>query len=101
MFSSSDAVFIASWNNISAQINCYFSVFLFIFGIVGNIFNILVLSQRFLRSNPCAWLFLISSIFNLISILSGLTTRIISNWTLDITDTIGWLCKFRVFTILK
>ena len=94
-----DAALIQSWHNISSQINCYFSIFLFIFGIVGNILNILVLSQRALRSNPCAWLFLISSFVNLVTIFSGLTTRIISNWTIDITDTVRWLCKLRVFTL--
>jgi hypothetical protein len=89
----------ASLDNIFAQIQCYFSIFLFIFGTVGNILNILVLSQRSLRSNPCAWLFLISSIANFIAILSGLTTRVISNWTVDITDLVGWLCKLRVFIL--
>jgi len=84
---------------MSTKINCYFSIFLFLFGIVGNILNILVLSQQSLRSNPCAWLFLISSVANFIGILSGLTTRVISNWTIDVTDTIGWLCKLRVFTL--
>ncbi len=84
---------------MSVQINRYFSIFLFIFGTVGNILNILVLSKRSLRSNPCAWLFLISSFANLIALLSGLTTRVISNWTVDITDTIGWLCKLRIFTL--
>jgi hypothetical protein len=89
-----------SWINISSKINSYFSIVLFIFGIVGNVLNVLVLSQRSLRSNPCAWLFLMSSIFNLISILSGLTTRIIADWTYDITDTVGWLCKLRVFVLV-
>ncbi|CAF4273745.1 unnamed protein product, partial [Rotaria sordida] len=73
-----DAILIASWNNMLAHVNYYFSIFLFIFGVIGNILNILVLSQRSLRSNPCAWLFLISSLANFIVLLSGLTTRIIS-----------------------
>ncbi|CAF0965882.1 unnamed protein product [Adineta ricciae] len=84
---------------VSSQINYYFSIFLFIFGMVGNVLNIFVLSQRSLRSNPCAWLFLISSIANLIVILSGLTTRIVSYWTVDIIDTTGWICKTRVYVL--
>lgn len=84
---------------MTIDINCYFSIFLFLFGTVGNILNILVLSQRSLRSNPCAWLFAISSLANFIALLSGLTTRMISFWTTDITDTVGWLCKLRVFTL--
>lgn len=97
--STLDANLTTSWYHMSVQINCYFSIFLFIFGIVGNILNILVLSQRSLRSNPCAWLFLISSFANFIALLSGLTTRVLANWTPDMTDTVGWLCKLRVFTL--
>ncbi|CAF2182873.1 unnamed protein product [Rotaria magnacalcarata] len=96
---TSDAILIASWSRISTNINCYFSIFLFVFGVIGNILNILVLSQRSLRSNPCSWLFLISSLANFIALLSGLTTRIISNWTIDLTDTVAWLCKLRIFTL--
>ena len=89
------------WISTSAKINNYFALFLFIFGLIGNLLNTIVLSQRSLRSNPCAWLFLVSSIFNLVSILSGLTTRILSNWFIDITDHIHWLCKLRVFILLS
>ncbi|CAF2408571.1 unnamed protein product [Rotaria sp. Silwood2] len=96
---TTDAIIIASWSNMSTHINLYFSIFLFIFGVIGNILNILVLSQRSLRSNPCAWLFLISSLANFIALLSGLTTRIISNWTDDVTDIVPWLCKLRVFVL--
>ena len=81
------------------NINCYFSILIFVFGTVGNILNILVLSQRSLRSNPCAWLFAISSLANFIALLSGLTTRMVSYWTIDLTDTVSWLCKLRVFTL--
>ncbi|CAF0831519.1 unnamed protein product [Adineta steineri] len=96
---TSDTELIVSWHEMSLQINCYFSIFLFVFGIIGNILNIFVLLQKSLRLNPCAWLFLISSFANIIVILSGLSTRIISNWTIDLTDTIGWLCRFRVFIL--
>ena len=89
------------WTTTSSTINSYFSIFLFIFGIVGNVLNTLVLSQRSLRSNSCVWLFLISSIFNLISILSGLTSRVLAGWFIDLTDQIGWLCKLRVFILLS
>jgi hypothetical protein len=100
MLSSNTTAIISLWNNTSLKINRYFSIFLFIFGIIGNILNIFVLSQRPFRSNSCAWLFRTSSIFNLISILSGLTTRLLSCWILDITDRIKFLCQLRVFTLL-
>ncbi|UJR14245.1 hypothetical protein I4U23_001236 [Adineta vaga] len=87
-------------NDTILKINCYFSIFLLVFGVIGNLLNTFVLSQRSLRSNTCAWLFFISSIFNLISILSGLPTRVLSTWTIVLTDRIEWLCKIRVFLVL-
>jgi hypothetical protein len=86
-------------NDTSVQINRYFTLCVFCFGVVGNVLNILVLSQRSLRSNPCAWLFLISSFANLISIVSGLTTRTKSGWDLDLTDRFDSLCKIRTFAV--
>jgi hypothetical protein len=96
---SSNADLIVAWNNISSAINRYFSIFIFLFGTIGNILNILVLSQRPIRINPCSLFFLISSIANLIAILSGLTTRMLSGWALDLTNTVDWLCKFRAFIL--
>lgn len=90
-----------SLTEMSLCLSNYFAVFLFTFGLIGNILNSLVLSQRSLRSNSCAWLFLISSVFNLISIISGLSSRVLSNWIVDLTDRSDWLCKSRVFILLN
>ncbi|CAF3731385.1 unnamed protein product [Rotaria sp. Silwood1] len=84
-------------NNVSIQFNRYFSIFIFLFGTIGNILNCFVLSQPTLRVNPCIFLFLMSSIANMISILFGLTTRILAGWNMDITDTNIFFCKFRAF----
>ncbi|CAF0828662.1 unnamed protein product [Adineta ricciae] len=89
--------YIERLNSISIQINRYFAVLIFVFGSVGNILNCLVLSQQSLRSNPCAVLFLVSSFIDLISILVGLTPRILAGWNLDPTATIDWMCKLRTF----
>ncbi|CAF0788660.1 unnamed protein product [Adineta steineri] len=94
---SSDEYLLMQLNDISIEINRYLSIFIFLFGVIGNILNILVLSQRTLRSNSCAWLFLISSISNLIAILSEITTRMLSSWTIDPTDALDWLCKLHGF----
>ncbi|CAF3405488.1 unnamed protein product [Rotaria socialis] len=77
------------------------AVLIFIFGVVGNILNILVLSQRAYRSNPCAWLFLVLSIVNLASLISGLITIMIDGWTTNPTDYMGWLCKLRAFLVFS
>ncbi|CAF0931024.1 unnamed protein product [Adineta steineri] len=85
---------------ISTQVNRYFSTFIFLFGTIGNLLNCLVLSRPSLRSNPCAFYFLISSIANIISITCGLPSRILSGWNMDVTDTNVFLCKIRAFIML-
>ncbi|CAF3162478.1 unnamed protein product [Rotaria socialis] len=97
MFSTTDTKSVDLLNSISIQFNRYFSIFIFLFGMTGNILNCFVLSQPTLRVNPCAYLFLASSIANVISISFGLTTRILSGWNTDFTDTHSLICKIRVF----
>ncbi|CAF3701685.1 unnamed protein product, partial [Rotaria sordida] len=86
MFNISNRDFIETLEYISKQFNRYFSIFIFLFGTIGNILNCFVLSQSTLRLNPCAYLFLISSIANMISIIFGLTTRILAGWNMGLTD---------------
>lgn len=88
---------ILTLNNAAAQINRYFSLFIFFFGILGNVINVLVLGQSIFRADTCALFFLVSSIANTISILAGLTNRMLSGWTVDLTNTITWICIFRSF----
>jgi hypothetical protein len=97
MSSSTDANLIALLNNVSTQLNRYFGIFIFLFGVVGNITNTLVLAQKPLRSNACAWLLLVASIAYFISILSGITSRVLSTWNADISSTDQVLCKTRIF----
>ena len=88
-----------SLNHASAQLNRYFSIFIFVFGVLGNIINCLVLSRRTLRRNSCAFLFLVSSVASLVSILAGLTTRMLAGWAADLTSTIDVLCQLRAFAL--
>ncbi|CAF1032207.1 unnamed protein product [Adineta steineri] len=99
MSSPAEVDFITSINNVSAQINRYLSIFIFLFGTVGNILNILVLSQRSFCLNSCATLFLSSSIANFIAIITGLTSRMLSGWAADLTNTNRTLCKLRAFVL--
>jgi hypothetical protein len=101
MSSTNDTNLIDLLDCISEQLNRYIAIVIFIFGTVGNILNCLVLSQRTLRTNPCALLFLVSSFVDLISILFGLTTRILAGWNLDPTTTINWICKIFTFIVFS
>jgi hypothetical protein len=96
---SSDMELVEILTNVSIQFNRYFSIIILLFGTIGNILNCLVLYQPSLRSNPCVFLFLISSIANIVSIISGLTTRLLAGWNLDFTVTHSSLCKFRVYVM--
>jgi hypothetical protein len=98
---TTDAELIAYLNYVSAQINRTFPVIIFFVGTIGNILNILTLSQKRLREIPCVFLFLASSIFSLISIDFGLITRVLSGFAEDPTYTIGWLCKLRTFIVFS
>ncbi|CAF3864881.1 unnamed protein product, partial [Rotaria sp. Silwood1] len=101
MSSTSDANLIVALNNAAIQLNRYFGIFILLFGMVGNVLNTCVLSQGALRLNPCAWLFLVSSIANGIGILAGVTTRPLSTWSADLTNTNQFLCKFRAFLLFN
>ncbi|CAF0852820.1 unnamed protein product [Adineta steineri] len=85
-------------NNISSQLNHYMTLIIFLFGSIGNLLNIIVLSQPTLRMNPCVLYFLISSISSLGILLVGLPSRLIAIWTsTDPSSTSSWFCKFRIF----
>jgi hypothetical protein len=90
---------IAWWNNLSDSFNRYVPIFIYIFGIVGNFLNVLVLAQRPLRSNPSAMFFNVTSIAGLIAIVSGLTSRMMAGYTVDLTLTVNWICVIRNYVL--
>ena len=96
---TSEQSFIANINFISTQFNRYFSIFIFIFGTVGNILNILVLAQKTFRTNSCAFLFMFSSMANLVVIISGLPSRMLSGWDADLSATNRIVCKLRAVVL--
>lgn len=99
MSSSSDTLLINNLRVVLAQLNFYFGMFIYAFGISGNLLNILILSQKQLRSNPCIMIFIASSIAGIVAIVSGLTSRVLSGVTTDLSATINWICKLRGFIL--
>ena len=97
--SSTNQTSVQILNNASIQMNRYVPVLIYLFGTLGNLLNILVLSQRTFRSNSCAFLFLVSSTASLIAILAGLTNRMLSGWTMDLSNTVDWICQCRAFLL--
>ena len=92
---------IAQLNCVSLQFNRYVGAILLLFGTVGNVLCLLVLSQRALRSNPCVMYFLVASISNTFSLISGIPPRMLSSWNIlsDQTEIILWFCKSRIFVL--
>lgn len=90
---------IRNLNFLAAQINRYGSIFIFLFGAFGNLMNILILSRRTFRTNSCAILFLAASIANLIAILVGLTSKMLSHWSVDLASTDRFCCKLKTLTV--
>ncbi|CAF0838601.1 unnamed protein product [Adineta ricciae] len=98
MSNSTDEYRINIINNVSSEINHYLTLFIFLFGTIGSLLNLVVLSQPVLRGNPCVVYFLASSAFSLGILLVGLPSRIIGGWIgTDPTNTNSWFCKFRLF----
>lgn len=95
----SEAIFIEHLNFIASQTNRYLSIGILVFGFLGNLLNCLTFSQRTLRLNSCAAFFLASSITNLIVLISGVMVRLLAGWRIDLTETISWICKLRIFVL--
>lgn len=91
----SDSSTVIILNTATMQINRCFGIFIFLFGTIGNIINIFVLSEKNLRRNSCAWCFLVGSITSIIIFSSGLITRILSGWNFDYSETNDFICKIR------
>ncbi len=70
---------------------------LLIFGTIGNVLNLWILTRKSLRTNSCSFYFLSSSVTNLICLWCGLTTRLLSGYNLDPTAWNSLVCKFRFF----
>ncbi|CAF1263180.1 unnamed protein product [Adineta steineri] len=87
------------WNTASNDLNRYLPIFIYTFGIIGNFLNVLVLAQSNIRSNSSAVLFLFSSMASLIAIVSGLTSRMMSGYAVDLTLTVNWICIIRNYIL--
>jgi hypothetical protein len=88
-------------NYISQQLNIYLGISLFIFGMIGVLWNILIFRHRSLRSNSCCTYMLVGSFASLIQLIFGLLARILAEgFQIDWTSTnIAW-CKIRYYTTL-
>ncbi|CAF4176893.1 unnamed protein product, partial [Adineta steineri] len=83
---------------ITAQLNRSLALIILIFGTIGNLINILVFSRRSLRKQPCSIYFLGASIASLFALYSGLLSRLLSGYNLDISIYNDSISNLRFFT---
>lgn len=99
--SSSSSTLPADLALVQLNLIRYVLVPTYIFGNLGNGINLILFSQRNIRSNNiCAWYFICVSLANLFTFNTGCITRILSflaNFNLEITSII--FCKLRNYCI--
>ena len=85
---------------VTAQITYYSPIVLLVIGITGCFCNFLTFTSPQLRNNPCSFYFLISAVFELLSITFGLISRFAADQlgsTLINTDPA--YCKLRAYLV--
>jgi hypothetical protein len=68
---------VSSINYATMQINRYAATIMLLFGTVGNILNICVLSERTFNKIPCTIYLCWSSVSSMVLLWTGLLTRIL------------------------
>lgn len=98
---SPTAAYIANLQSISARITLSMSIIVLLGGIMGNLLNCVVFVQRSLRSKPCVVYFLIASVLNLITIVSGVGPRALLSFfgIPDQTETNPVYCRSRLIVL--
>ncbi|CAF1319252.1 unnamed protein product [Rotaria sp. Silwood1] len=85
-------------NQVISQITLYVPYFTIIIGTVGSFCNLLTFTSRQLRKNACAFYFLCSTIFDLIYITFGASTRLISDhYSYVLPRRSSVFCKWRTY----
>ncbi|CAF3712774.1 unnamed protein product [Adineta steineri] len=82
---------------INQSINRYAPIPLLLFGIIGNILNILVFTRKIFRNNICVIYFLSSTIFDSFVMIISLFPRLLLGFNIDPTQNSSVLCKLRFF----
>lgn len=81
------------------QANRYMSIFIILFGSIGNILNLFIFRRPKHRNNPCALYFFFASVAGLIALYAGLLSRIFAGFSLDASATTEGLCPLRAFIV--
>ncbi|UJR20121.1 hypothetical protein I4U23_023253 [Adineta vaga] len=83
---------------IVAYIHGYYLIPIFIFGIAGNLMNVIIFSRNTLKHTTCSLYFISLSIIHVFVLCFGCLTRIVITLSgFDLTRYSLFFCKFRVY----
>ena len=99
MSDSINSTVVITLNIMAFQMNRYLSIFIILFGSIGNIFNLFIFRRPKHRTNPCAVYFYYAAIAGLIALYSGLLSRIFAGFGRDASATTEGLCPSRAFIV--
>ena len=88
------------FSNISWSFHHIILPICFIFGNIGNCFNLILFSQRSSRSCSCLLYFLSASIINIFILNFSLVLRILRGiWNIDPAVKFLWFCRWRLYFV--
>ena len=82
---------------LNQSINRYVPIPFLLFGIIGNVLNMLIFTREIFRKNICVIYFLGSTIFDSIVIVVSLLPRLLTGFNVDPSQYWSILCKLRFF----
>ena len=92
----------SSFTQIAAVLYQYIGIPLYVLGNIGNIFIILIFSQKTWRKNVCVFYFLICLLLDSIYINSTVLGSIfINGFNIDLTNSNAVLCKIYMYLLLS
>jgi hypothetical protein len=92
----------AIWlEDTSTYINRYFTLAVFLFDFTGNLFECHNLFSAQSSFESSAQFFLTSTTASRISMLFGVTTRILPGWYCDLISHTNWRCKLRTYVFFS
>ncbi|CAF0794896.1 unnamed protein product [Adineta steineri] len=78
----------------------YILTICFIFGLIGNLLNIIIFCQKHLRKNSCAVYFITTSVFNFLVMCFGIIPTVVTSYSsYDYSSYSISYCKFRAYIV--
>ncbi|CAF0855809.1 unnamed protein product [Adineta ricciae] len=95
--SSSTNETIALFTYLTLHVNAVLAPPIFVLGMIGNAINIWIFTRKSLQKNPCSIYFCSASIVSLLALCSGLMSRLLGGYSIDLTTWNSVLCKLRFY----